>query len=153
MDVSRQRNTYLPLVFTCRSIIISSLGVTCSGFRASKDEDLFLHPASRASPLPNNVGAFYQPQPRTLPDPTNRGAGCSTMKSSQQHIGYTTTKYSVGKGQTGAQAPTLNRSEGAFHSRRGLLRAGFVDRGQSSLLLRLHRLPCRLSGLHRGGLI
>lgn len=42
------------------------------------------------------------------------------MKSSPQRLGYTTTKYSVGKGQTGGQAPPVNWSEGAFHSRRGL---------------------------------
>ena len=31
--------------------------------------------------------------------------------------------------------------------------ASLVDSGQSSLLLRLHILPCRLNGLHCGDLI
>lgn len=44
------------------------------------------------------------------------------MKSSQQRLGYsTTTTYSVGKGQVGGQAPTLNWSQGASHSSRGHL--------------------------------
>lgn len=60
------------------------------------------------------------------------------MKSPQQHLGYSsTTKFSEGKGQSGAQAPTLDWSEVVFHS----------------LLLWLLELPCRLSGLHCGDLI
>jgi len=91
---------------------------------ASKDTDLFLYPVSPpawpALPPSKNVGTFYPPQLRTPTHHTKQGVGHSTMKSSQQRLGHTTTEYSVGKGQAGGQAPTLNWSGGAFRSRRGL---------------------------------
>lgn len=36
LDLGKQKNTYLLLVFICRPIIFSLLGVTCFGFKASK---------------------------------------------------------------------------------------------------------------------
>lgn len=55
------------------------------------------------------------------------------MKSRQQHLGYSsTTKLSEGKGRSGAQAPTLDRSERVL-KQEGLLQPdGLVGDSQPS---------------------